>query len=314
MGWVVVAALAVVALLRVFAWDVWEPLAVFNSVTLVLYLPAWVITVGGLLWRRWWLAGAAGLMIAAQVAFLAPEFVATTRLPSWVGKARMIQLVDANVDKDLRLPGTYLDSIRRTGADLLMFEELTPNAARALIRRSELTTYPYHCGIPAYGAVGLLLVSRIRLTDCQIQSDSIKPFPAAYLVKATAWLPAGPIKVRVVHTLAPFPAYWSHWTAQMAALGAMVRHDGPSRMLMVGDFNATWGNRSFRAILEHGLTDAAAARGEATDMTWPNGALVPPFVRIDHVLTGPGLVVMSVHSEAGTGSDHRFLVSTIAVR
>ncbi len=26
-------------------------------------------------------------------------------------------------------------------------------------------------------------------------------------------------------------------------------------------------------------------------MTWPNGAIVPPFVRIDHVLTGAHLAV-----------------------
>jgi len=49
-------------------------------------------------------------------------------------------------------------------------------------------------------------------------------------------------------------------------------------------------------------------------MTWPNGAVVPPFVRIDHVLTGPHLAVTEIAARPGFGSDHRYLVATVAVR
>jgi len=85
-------------------------------------------------------------------------------------------------------------------------------------------------------------------------------------------------------------------------------------MLMVGDFNASWGNAGFAALLADGLTDGAAARGEATDMTWPNGAVVPPFLRIDHVLTGARLTVTQIAAEPGFGSDHRYLIATVAIR
>jgi endonuclease/exonuclease/phosphatase (EEP) superfamily protein YafD len=85
-------------------------------------------------------------------------------------------------------------------------------------------------------------------------------------------------------------------------------------MLMVGDFNATWGNAGFVALLHDGLIDGAAARGHALEMTWPNGAIVPAFVRIDHVLTGAHLAVTSIASEPGFGSDHRYLIATVAVQ
>ncbi len=85
-------------------------------------------------------------------------------------------------------------------------------------------------------------------------------------------------------------------------------------MLMVGDFNATWGNSGFVALVHDGLTDGAAARGKATDMTWPNGAVVPPFVRIDHVLTGTHLAVTEIAAKPGFGSDHRYLIATVAIR
>lgn len=135
-----------------------------------------------------------------------------------------------------------------------------------------------------------------------------------YLVGATLWSPSGPVAVRLVHTLAPFPAYWQEWAAALAAVNRTVRSSGDNHMLMVGDFNATWGNRGFTALLHDGLTDGAAARGKAIDMTWPNGALVPPFVRIDHVVTGQGLAVTEVASQPGFGSDHEYLTASIAIR
>ena len=56
------------------------------------------------------------------------------------------------------------------------------------------------------------------------------------------------------------------------------------------------------------------ARGKATDMTWPNGAVVPPFVRIDQVLTGTRLAVTEIAAKPGFGSDHRYLIATVAIR
>jgi endonuclease/exonuclease/phosphatase (EEP) superfamily protein YafD len=100
----------------------------------------------------------------------------------------------------------------------------------------------------------------------------------------------------------------------LAAVGRSVRAGGDSRMLMIGDFNATWGNSGFVALRNDGLTDGAAARGKATDMTWPNDALVPPFVTIDHVLTGSRLAVTEIAAKPGFGSDHRYLVAIVAVR
>jgi len=47
-------------------------------------------------------------------------------------------------------------------------------------------------------------------------------------------------------------------------------------------------------------------------MTWPNGAVVPPFVRLDHVLTGAGPAVTAIAARPGFGSDHRYLTATVA--
>ena len=82
-GWLIVAALGLVALLRLVTWDSVEPLIVLDALTLVVYLPAWVVAAGALIARRWWLAAAAAVIVAAQLTFVAPELVATAPLPAW---------------------------------------------------------------------------------------------------------------------------------------------------------------------------------------------------------------------------------------
>src|ERR1700744_4936330 len=58
-GWLVVAGLGLLALLRVVAWDDVEILMVFNALYLTIYLPAWLVAAVALITRRWWLGGGA---------------------------------------------------------------------------------------------------------------------------------------------------------------------------------------------------------------------------------------------------------------
>jgi endonuclease/exonuclease/phosphatase family metal-dependent hydrolase len=98
-------------------------------------------------------------------------------------------------------------------------------------------------------------------------------------------------------------------------ISTLLRTDRPRALLLVGDFNATWNNKAFRAILGDGLTDGAAARGDPFEMTWSQMMPpLPPFVRIDHVLTGAGVAVVRIGTGDGPGSDHRDIEATVAVR
>jgi endonuclease/exonuclease/phosphatase (EEP) superfamily protein YafD len=313
-GWLIVAVLGIVALLRLVAWDVAEPLIVLDALTLVIYLPAWVVAAGALIARRWWLAGAALVIVVAQVAFAAPELLASAPVPAWAVHAPVLRVFDANIDKSLRFQSGYVRAIQQDRPDLIALEEFTPPALTAMKASGVLGRFPYRCAAPAFGATGFLVASRLRLTGCQVKTVLWEGRQTPYMVEATLSTPGGPVALRVVHTLAPFPAYWREWSAALAAVGQSVRAGGDSRMLMVGDFNASWSNGGFATLLHDGLTDGAAARGNAFDMTWPNGAVVPPFVRIDHVLTGARLAVTGIAAEPGFGSDHRYLVATVAIR
>ena len=313
-GWLIVAVLGLVALLRLVAWDSIEPLVVLDALTLIIYLPAWVVAVGALIARRWWLAAAAVVIVAAQLVFVAPELLAAAPVPSWARNAPVVRVFDANIDKALNFEAGYVRAIEEDRPDLVTLEEFTPPALANMETSRVLSNFPYRCAAPAYGANGFLVASRLRLTGCRVQTVYWDGSWTPYMVEATLRSPGGPVALRVVHTLAPFTVSWREWSSALAAVGRSVRASGDSRMLMVGDFNATWGNSGFVALLHDGLTDGAAARGQATDMTWPNGAVVPPFVRIDHVLTGTRLAVTEIAAKPGFGSDHRYLIATVAIR
>ena len=71
---------------------------------------------------------------------------------------------------------------------------------------------------------------------------------------------AGPLRLINVHTLSPVTADGLElWPRQMDGLGEEARRPGPP-IVLAGDFNATWGHRPFRRLLDTGLDDAGAAR------------------------------------------------------
>jgi hypothetical protein len=283
-GWLVVAGLGLLALLRVVAWDDVEILMVFNALYLTIYLPAWLVAAVALITRRWWLGGAALVVVAAQVAFALPEFTAATPLPAWTrtaATATSIRVFDANLDSGYELYPGYQQAIKQYDPDLITFEEFSGNGApgfpggaiQTMKDSGLLAKYHYYCSEPDFGATGFMLASRIRVTGCQFKTVQWDGQGMYYLVEATMW-----------------------------------------HMLMIGDFNSSWGNRGFRKLLGDGLTDGAAARGQALDFTWPNGAIVPPFVRIDHVLTGSHLAVTKITTHQGFGSDHKYVEATVAIQ
>jgi endonuclease/exonuclease/phosphatase (EEP) superfamily protein YafD len=309
--WMVIAALAVVAAMRLFAWDAFEPFAVLNTVTEFVYLPAWIVALVAVIGRRLGLALAALVIVVLQIVFMAPELTASEALPSWVHAAPTVHLLDANVYSGNPSMAGYAKQILATHPDLVTMEEANPHDVAQLTNAGALRGLPYRIEIKRYDPFAFLVASKYPLTGTHIVSLYGRPL----IVQTTIRVPSGPQRLWVVHTVAPLPVSFSQWQGQLSAIQQQVKLGGTTGLLIVGDFNSTWGNKGFRGVLADGLTDGAAARGEPFDMTWSQlEHPLPPLVRIDHVLTGADLVVTTIHSGPGPGSDHRDLSATIAIR
>ncbi len=309
-AWVVVAVLWVTTVARMVAWDRLEVFAVLDAYTLVLYLPALPIAAIAAWRRHWALSGASVVMIVAQVVFVAPEISAATALPHDLGGATMLRVFDANVYQNNPSMAGYAQEIRRDRPDVVTLEEASPLDLQQLNSRHTLTHLPYQFWNGARGSRSLVIASRYVLGPTVDMSVDGIPF----LARTTVDLPRGTLALWAVHTTAVIEPGVRQWNDELNGVYRLLRSARPHPLLVVGDFNATWSNRGFRAILSTGLTDAAAARGDDFAMTWSQlTSPLPPLIRIDHVLSGPGVVVTSIRTAAGPGSDHRDLFATVAV-
>jgi len=308
-GWVVVVPLAVVAVLRLVAWDRTDVLALVNTATPVVYLPAWIVAVAAVVGRRTVLAVAAVLVVVAQIVFLLPEILAAEPVPPWAARAPTLSLLDANVWNENHSMAGYATQIESTRPDLVTLEEATPFEVAQLDRSGALARLPDQVEVRRPDQKAFLVASRYPLSDTHLVTYGASPF----IVQTVIHLPWGRQDLWVVHTTAPLPEAFAEWQGQLALIARLVRAHGPTGLLVVGDFNATWGTRGFRTILDTGLTDAAAARGHPFAMTWlQTGFPLPEFVRIDHVLTGGRVAVTRIATGPGPGSDHRDLHATVA--
>jgi endonuclease/exonuclease/phosphatase (EEP) superfamily protein YafD len=308
--WIVVILLATLAAFRLFFWDDLEPFAVLNCVTAFVYIPAWIVLVLAAVSRRFLLAACALVIVTAQIAFLLPELTAAHPVPAWTTVAPTLHLFDANVYNENRSMAGYAREISAVRPQLLTMEESGPSDVAQLNRAGALGGLPYRFEVKRADPFAFFVASRYPLAGTRVVNLYGRPL----VVETTLELPAGPQPVWVVHTIAPLPVSFRQWNGQLLAIGRLLRSRGPADLLIVGDFNATWNNRGFRGILDAGVTDGAAARGKVFDMTWSQTKLfLPPLVRIDHVLTGPGLAVTQIRTDNGPGSDHRDLIATVAI-
>jgi endonuclease/exonuclease/phosphatase (EEP) superfamily protein YafD len=309
-GWIVVVVLGVVALMRIFAWDDVEIFAVLNTVSAFVYLPAWVVAVVAGIGRRYSLAGGALLIVVAQLFFVLPELTAAQPAPRWAANAPKLRILDANVYylNHTSMAG-YAQQIKAFRPELVTMEEATVWNVAKLKKTGALSGLPHHFEISV--GKSFFIASKYPLSN-----DHTVVFDGLPLIAQTiVHLPSGPQPLWMVHTTAPYPVSFQMWKGQLATIARLLRARGPHHLVVVGDFNATWGNKGFHAILDTGLTDSAAARGRAFDMTWSQTKHpLPPLVRIDHVLTGTDVAITSIRSDVGVGSDHRDLLATVAVR
>jgi endonuclease/exonuclease/phosphatase (EEP) superfamily protein YafD len=309
-GWGAVGVLWVTTVARAVAWDKLEIFAVLDAYTLVLFLPAWPIAAVAAWRRRWLLSAAAVAMIVAQIVLVSPELLASTALPRDLRSATTIRIFDANVYQQNPSMAGYAREIRQDRPELVTLEEASPFDLHQLSDAHALANLPYEFWNRGFGSRSLVIASHFPLGPTTASSVDGLPF----LARTTVALPQGLLDLWVVHTTAPIDPGVGQWNDELNGVSRLLRSDHPHPLLMVGDFNATWSNRGFRQILSDGLTDAAAARGDALAMTWSQLSFpIPPLIRIDHVLSGPGVVVTSIHTDPGPGSDHRDLSATVAV-
>lgn len=300
--------LVVVTFVRVLGTDLDHPwpavLTVFPWLVAVACLALGVALV-----VRWWPAVlVAGVVVAVGAVLLAPRAL-PSRGPV-VDDGGELVLAVANLRVGQADPARVVRVVEDHDVDVLVTLELTEPAIERLAQAGLDRVLTESVLEPSRLTSGGGIHSRLPVTALEPSDGRGFGRTPRATVEVTG---VGPVVVDGVHPLPPVSADWTvRWRETLGSLGAPdPASDG--RRILAGDFNATLDHAPFRALLDEGWVDAAAAVGAGLRPTFhglPFGDPVPP-VTLDHVLVDRDVAVDRVEVVPLPGSDHRMLVATL---
>lgn len=250
-----------------------------------LALPVALVAVAGLVLHGWWYAPQVTGANPPPADGATPLVVMTANLR--MGDADGIEVVRAASEEHV---------------DLLVLEELTPQLLAEMDAAGLADLLPHRVGEAAPGAHGTMAFSRQPLGDAH----------RVPTVLGSWSFTMGDLRVLGVHPA--YPMDRAGWVRDQATLQRVADEQHPD--LMLGDFNATADHAPMRALADAGYRDVGELANDGWHPTWPaDGSFTQvrlPLVQIDHVLVGPHLAAIGMHTVEVPGSDHRAVVAEIA--
>jgi len=302
-----VVPLALLAGVRLVAWEARPVLVALNSFTAFTFLPVWPVAVVAGSFRCWALLVAAGLVAVAHVGFVAPELPAAEPVPAAARAALRCRVLSASLFVGNPAIGSYAAEMHRLRPDVAVLSEATPALIGGVERARALTDLPHRMTVDRTDPFAMVVASRWPLTEREVVVVRSRPV----LVKATVEVAGHRLRLFGVHVVSPESGRYE-WVQGMAAVRAAVAPSVPGR--------ARWG---LQRHLGPPIVPRAPRHRSHRRRRRPQKALgddgpanrrpIPPLVRIDHVLTTRELVVTHIAAGHGPGSDHRPLVADPAI-
>lgn len=260
-----------------------------------------VSIVAGLLRRGLTGAAALGVAIAAS---LSPG--AWTRQPDPVPEtAARFKVLQFNVWYRNPEPSRMVETIRASGADLVVLLEATPRLRAALAWLSDV--YPSRLTCPDGDPCDIVVLARGPLSFERLVRTSDRN--RSPILSFRTRLADCPLTVHAVHLARPFPYSAPEMQPGQAldVAAAIAPTTGPR--VVVGDFNAApWGR-----VMQTIATRAGVSLLGGPGGTWPVRLPQQMRIPIDHVAAGQGLAPVRRQVLAPAGSDHAPVLATIAV-
>jgi endonuclease/exonuclease/phosphatase family metal-dependent hydrolase len=313
--WVVVAVLAVPALMltvaRTFDSDngtmirieAFTPLAIPIYAVLVVWLAVGAAVQHGRRLPQVAAAVVALALLAVHLWWYAPQVVGDDPAPA--AGAPHIVVMNANLFEGHGSAEDVVDAVRDNHVDILVLEEITPQLLEQMDGLGLAELLPERVGEPDYMVAGTMILANKPLTDHVRLRTDFQGWEAKY----------DGLTVLGVHPVAPVDPV--RWKADHAAILKQAVDDHAD--LIVGDMNATPDHEPMRQLDDAGFRDAGEVSNEGWQPTWPANhvgvfPLLPPLVRIDHVLIGDRLASLGTRTVDIAGTDHYALVATVASR
>jgi endonuclease/exonuclease/phosphatase (EEP) superfamily protein YafD len=297
----VLGAPTLVRLIGDHGWK-WFVLAAVTVPLLV--LPLFVLGVAQFLLRRRAMALLTAVLLALNVAWLVPLYVADT-----AQNGEVLTVLTANLRFGQADAAAVVRMVRDDHVDVLATEELTPEAVERLRAAGLEKELPYSVLSPFRAADGCGLWSRYP-------ADSLPPFQARFQAPgAVVRTPTREVVVRVLH---PFPANLfdggGPYRQDYAGITRQIRQlDAMAPTILAGDFNASVDNAEFRRLMGNRFRDASEVAGSGLQRTWSPKLGWPALLHLDHVLVDQHFDVLSTQVLDLPGSDHRAVLARLVL-
>jgi len=259
--------------------------------------------------RRWVLTIAAALLCVVMVGVQLPRFIGPEPMdvPSVA-----VRVVTANLGFG-RADSSGVAELARSSADVLVIQELTPEAVAGLSSAGVDGTFPHRILNPEAKASGIGIWSRYPIVDSsQVEGYQMPMLRARIQVPGVRFAPT----LLAVHLAAPWVQplhiFREDMTRFPATLRDVARDAGSGAVIVAGDLNSTMDMQPFRKFLDEGYRDAGEQVGAGLTRTYPSKPWRKPMIGIDHVLVY-NCAASSVRTVALPGSDHQGLATVIDV-
>jgi endonuclease/exonuclease/phosphatase (EEP) superfamily protein YafD len=274
---------------------------------LVLLLPLAVVR------RDRALIGALALFALVAVFRFGDEWVS---LPAGAASDSSLQLVSWNLELGARSPTEAVDLLLREEADVIALQELTDDAAAAIEADEALRArYPYRVLVPDASVLGIGLLSAFPISQDDVLSDPV-------LLIARLDLGGGQeVTVLNAHPLPGRIGTLSFDATQRDAALDRVRTridellDGDVAFIVLGDYNVASSEPAY-GRLAAGLRDVHREVGFGAGWTWRPNRFEPfgiGLLRIDYVLTSPGITPRSIEVDCQLPGDHCLVSAAVAL-
>ncbi len=307
------AALVMIALLVFIAARIFHPDSnlVFiwaDAYTFWIYLPAYPVLVAAIVFRRWLLVGLALTVASFHLAWVLPDYRPAEAIPPEALSAPHIRLMTANV---YFLNPDYAGlarEVQEVDPDILFLQEFGPRAQAALVEQGVAANYPYQEVAFENQLFGTALYSKLPLLDVEVIEAGDRP-----LIRAVVEVAGTRVVLYDLHPVSPgfgdgvargWNAGWRTITDRVSA------ESGP--LILAGDLNMDQHHVWYRKLKSEGLDNCHEERGRGNATTWPKGRKLRP-IRIDHVFHSDQVVCLSIREGIGEGSDHRPLITELAI-
>ncbi len=339
--WPVALGIGLLCVARMLPVEMSSALLIPEAVSFVpwLIVPAALIFVLALLWRRGALAICAGIVLAVLAWWHAGYFIPSGSLtPSARAAAApsaepntgdaVMRIMTLNAYNGNASADEVVACVRENNVELLALQEVTWSFLDELAAAGLYDALPYVATSDAgewdNGGMNCLF-SMVPLSD--VDSDLL-PTDLSALCAGSVEVGGRSLRFVSCHPSSPHLGGEEQWGAGLETIGSLSAYD--RSYVIMGDFNATWNHAYFRELLGASFVDAGQHAGEGFHMTWPSrieylaghnlpAALVehvPALIEIDHIVYSAhaGIVVGDLKTASISGTDHLALIATLEVQ